>query len=333
VFERQALLELWSWALQLIEANWHRAFGNGGRLVMFTIGFLILELFVLAWEKTTIFLVFFQRGKSAISDLGFTILYFTPLKVMAGYVFTFGMAYYAAKLVDEATAHIGWYRLELPTKGVLEVTAGFAVFYLISSFIAYWQHRLLHWRWFWGLHRYHHAAPDLNIFTGFRDNPAAALLNVPLALQSLLILKVPDAGLFAAYFVVSQVIAILQHSQIPWSLGWVGRWIVASPQNHQFHHSIDEEHKDKNFSNCPLWDHLFGTWYGGPNMPSAYGIPERDHVERPLTQWLIDVWLFYRGIALSLAGLARSLMARVARMPQTQPTSQAPEAPALIPSE
>jgi hypothetical protein len=133
--------------------------------------------------------------------------------------------------------------------------------------------------------------------------------------------------------VTNQVIAIMQHSQVPWSLGWVGRWVIASPQNHQFHHSIDEEHKDKNFSNCPLWDHLFGTWYGGPNMPSAYGIPEPDHVERPLTQWLIDVWLFYRGIALSLAGLARSFIARIARMPQAQPTSQAPEAPALIPSE
>ncbi len=283
VFEHP-FLELWSWAVGFAEAHWGRAFGNGGRIVIFTVALLILELIFLDWKKTSIYLAFVQRGKSALLDVGFTVFYLSPLKRFSEYVFTFGGAYLIAKYVDKAAEHIGWFRLELPNEGVLGITAGFAVFYLISSFIAYWQHRLLHWRWFWQLHRFHHAAPDLNIFTGFRDNPAAALLNVPLALQSLLILKMPDASLFAAFFLTNQVIATLQHSQLPWSLGWVGRWIIASPQNHQFHHSIDEEHRDKNFSNCPMWDHLFGTWYGGPNLPSGFGIPDQAHVERPLSR-------------------------------------------------
>ena len=173
-FERQ-ILELWSWALGFAEANWRRAvFGSGGRIVLFTTGLLIFELFLLSWEKTTVFRVFFQRSKSSITDLAFTIIYFTRFKLLAEYVFTFGWAYLAAKLVDDATARIGWYRLELPTEGVLGVTAGFAVFYLITSFIGYWHHRVFHTTWLWKLHRFHHAATDLNIFTGFRDNPAAS---------------------------------------------------------------------------------------------------------------------------------------------------------------
>ena len=328
VFEGQAGSDLWSRAVGLVEANWRRAFGSGGRIIMFTTALLLLELVFLDWKKTTIFLTFVQRGKSAISDFGFTVVYFTPLKRLAEYAFTFGGAYLTAKFVNAAAENIGWFRLELPTEGILPVAAGFAVFYLISSFIGYWHHRLLHTRWCWHLHRFHHAAPDLNIFTGFRDNPAAGLLNVPLALQSLLILKMPDASLFAAFFLTNQVIATLQHSQLPWSLGWVGRWVVASPQNHQFHHSIDEEHRDKNFSNCPLWDHLFGTWYGGPKLPSGFGIPDRAHIERPLSQWLIDVWIFYRDTVRSLAGLVRSGIARISR---GQRVSQTSEAPVLIP--
>jgi hypothetical protein len=117
---------------------------------------------------------------------------------------------------------------------------------------------------------------------------------------------------------------------LPWSFGWFGRWVVTPPQMHQIHHSIDEEHRDRNFSNCPLWDQVFGTWYGGPNRPSAYGIPDPAHVERPATQWLIDVWVFYREAARSLAGFVRSVPARIGR---TQPLSRPIDAPVSIPSE
>jgi sterol desaturase/sphingolipid hydroxylase (fatty acid hydroxylase superfamily) len=187
----------------------------------------------------------------------------------------------------------------------------------------------MHWRGFWQLHRFHHAATELNILTGFRDNPAEAITSGLVALSPMVFFKVPDAGLFAAYVLGNQVISSLQHSELPWSYGWVGRWLVASPQMHQIHHSIDEEHRDRNFAVCPLWDRLFGTWYYGPNRPSAYGIPDRAHVERPLTQWMIDIWIFYRDIVRSVAGMLR----RRTFSAGTQPTSQAAETTASVPAE
>ena len=99
-----------------------------------------------------------------------------------------------------------------------------------------------------------------------------------------------------------------------------GRWIIVSPQNHQIHHSADEEHRDLNFSVCPLWDRMFGTWYAGSTRPSAYGIGDRAHVERPFTQWLIDIWIFYRDFARSAAGGTKSALARVRRR-RSQDTS------------
>jgi sterol desaturase/sphingolipid hydroxylase (fatty acid hydroxylase superfamily) len=243
-------------------------------------------------------------------DLCGTILFFSSFKTVVEYVFTFGIAFAIAKLTDAASARYEWVRWEPPSQGVLPVIAGFVVFYLFSSFIGYWQHRLMHWRWFWQLHRFHHAATEFNILTTFRVNPAEAITVLP-AVLPLFFVKVPSAGLFAVFVVANQLLAMLQHSSLPWTLGWLGRWVITAPTIHQVHHSIDPEHRDKNFSNCPLWDHMFGTWYGGSNRPSGYGIPDPAHVQRPLTQWLIDVWIFYRDVARSTVGAARSALARI----------------------
>jgi sterol desaturase/sphingolipid hydroxylase (fatty acid hydroxylase superfamily) len=188
----------------------------------------------------------------------------------------------------------------------------------------------MHWRWFWYLHRFHHSAPELNLFTGWRENPAAGLVNFLPGLTPLILLKLPTAGLFAAFFVTYQMLSSLQHSQLSWSFGWIGRWIIVSPQGHQIHHSIDEEHRDRNFSVCPLWDRMFGTWYEGSRVPSAYGISDPSHVERPLTQWLIDAWIFYRGVAGATAGVVRSAWARVSGR---QPPQAVDDVPTSVPAE
>jgi sterol desaturase/sphingolipid hydroxylase (fatty acid hydroxylase superfamily) len=321
--------DLWPWVVDIVQANWRRLlFGTAGQMLIFTIVLMVMEPFFLNWQKTTIFGVFVRRNISAVTDLGFMIAYMTRLKLVVQYAVSFGGAYVGSKLADFLPGSFRW---ELPSEGVLQVTWGFAVFFIITSFVAYWQHRLMHWRWFWQLHRFHHSATELNILTGFRDNPGEAIVAGLVALSPLIFLKVPSAGLFATFFLGYQIISSLQHSELPWSYGWIGRWIIVSPQNHQIHHSIDEEHRDRNFSTCPLWDHLFGTWYDGPNRPSAYGIPDRAHAERPLTQWMIDIWIFYRDITRSLAGAARAALARVTR--RRSSSQDALDPTASIPAE
>jgi sterol desaturase/sphingolipid hydroxylase (fatty acid hydroxylase superfamily) len=292
---RESAPDLYASAAALAETVWRKALGPGGMLLIGTILLLLIEPFFLAWEKTTLFVVFVRRRVSAMVDLGATVFFFSTFKTVVEYFFTFGIAYAIAKLTDAAAAHFGWMRWELPSQGMLQITAGFAIYYLLSSFIGYWQHRLMHWRWFWQLHRFHHAATEFNILTTFRVNPAEAITVIP-AVLPLFFIKTPDASLFASFVVINSLLASLQHSALPWTLGWFGRWVISSPTNHQFHHSIDPEHRDKNFSGCPLWDHMFGTWCDGPNPPSGYGIADPAHVERPLTQWLIDVWIFYRDV-------------------------------------
>jgi len=328
-FERQIASDLWSSASGIAEAKWRRGLLAPGIMAFLgTMSLLVMELFFLNWRKTTVFTVFVRRKVHAVVDLVSTIYFFSPFKATVEYFFTFGIAYGVSRLSDMASSRFEWVRWELPSEGVLGVTAGFAVYYVFSSFIGYWQHRLMHWRWFWQLHRFHHAATEFSILTTFRVNPTEALTVLP-AVLPLFFIKAPTDGLFAMFVVANQILASLQHSSLPWTLGWLGRWVITAPTNHQVHHSIDPEHKDKNFSSCPLWDHMFGTWYGGPNRPSAYGIPDPAHVERPLTQWLIDVWIFYRDVTLAMARTAQSALARMTQRRSTEPVG----GPASTPAE
>ncbi len=198
--EWQAISDLWFRALGWAEANWHRAFIGGGRLLTYYLVFMAIEVLFLNWEKTTIFIVLVRRKLSAMTDVLGVIVSFTPgLKTAREYGFTLGLAFVAVKLGDVAADGLGWYRWELPTEGVLAVSGGFVVYYLISTFVQYWLHRLQHWRWFWQLHRLHHSATEFNLLTGFRVNPAEGVTNVLLIVSPTIFLKIPDAGLFAAY--------------------------------------------------------------------------------------------------------------------------------------
>ena len=303
------VLELWSRAIGFAETKWQRVFSPTGVFLIGTALLLVMEVFFLRWEKTTLFVVFFRRSASAMVDIVSAIVFFlSSLKMAVEYVFTFGVAFAIAKLMDAAALHFDWTRWHLPSQGVLGIPTSIAVFYLFSTFIGYWQHRMMHWRWFWHLHRFHHAATEINIFTSFRTSPAEAFRLLPFAIP-LFFMKPPSAETFAFFTVANQLLALLQHSELPWNLGWLGRWLIVSPQYHQIHHSMDEEHRDLNFSVCPIWDHLFGTWYSGSKAPSSYGIPDGAHSERPFTQWLIDIGIFYRDVARSLAGFARSAWA------------------------
>jgi sterol desaturase/sphingolipid hydroxylase (fatty acid hydroxylase superfamily) len=304
-FEPTLARDIWFRLFSYVTSHWRNAvLGPGGRMLLMISGLMVMELFFLDWERTTICSVFFRRSNSAKADAAWAMLYFAHLTFFVETALTLGAAYGLSQLAGTAFAYVGWQRAQLPGHGLLTFAIAFAAFYLLSTFGSYWLHRLQHWRYFWNLHRYHHAATELNVLTGFRNNPAESLVNavsVPLPLAFV----GADNLLIVGWVLLYQTISTLQHSELPWDFGWIGRWVIVSPRMHQVHHSIDAEHRDLNFSVCPLWDHLFGTWYAGPNRPSAYGIPDPAHVERPMTQWLIDVWAFYCDAAVWLLGIVR----------------------------
>jgi len=238
-------------------------------------------------------------------DTLFLLTVLLGLSGILGAVLTLGVSIGTTRFINWVLAQYGWSRIDLPTNGPWQLAAGFGIYWLATTFFEYWGHRLMHAQCFWHLHRFHHAATELNVITVFRQHPVEPLVLGFLAIVSPLIFFNVSDQILLVYFIWGSTFDLLAHSQLPWGYGWFGRWIVASPKVHQVHHSIDDEHRDMHFSKCPLWDHVFGTWYKGTKAPVEYGIPDNQYEVRPLRQFVYDAVTFYiaaaRGIGGSLA--------------------------------
>jgi sterol desaturase/sphingolipid hydroxylase (fatty acid hydroxylase superfamily) len=251
------------------------------------------------WNKTVMYRLLVRRSTSAKIDVFFALLQSSGLTLFVEIALTFGVSFGAARVGTALSNYLSW-RITLPSDGVFQIAFSVLVYFVVFDFVGYWVHRLYHTPLFWHLHRFHHSAPELNFITSLRTHPAETFTRVLFLVTPLTFLNVSD-GILLTFLVLNEFVNFCEHSELPWSWGWVGRWIFASPTVHQLHHSIDEEHRDKNFGECPLWDHVFGTWYGGEKKPSAYGvsangIPDRGYDKEPVRQFVRDLLAFYRDL-------------------------------------
>jgi len=272
--------------------------GTPGMILACGLLMLGLECVFRKWEDTAFYRLFIRRSASAKIDIFSHLLQFLGLAFFLEVILTFGVSFGVARLASYTSAELHWARIPLPANNIPEIAFSFFVYFLTDHFVGYWVHRLYHTKLFWHLHRFHHSAPELNFITFYRVHPAETFTRVLFFISPLTILNAPDSVLLVA-LTVNMFLNYCQHSQMPKDWGWVGRWIFGSPGFHQLHHSIDAEHRDKNFSSCPLWDRVFGTWHDDRAVPSAYGIstaegPDYGYDTRPVTQFLLDTLAFYR---------------------------------------
>jgi sterol desaturase/sphingolipid hydroxylase (fatty acid hydroxylase superfamily) len=290
-----------------------------GRIGMLVAFVLVAEIFCVGWRGSSVFRLIVNRRPSALVDVLYFLLTLLNLTFIFEIAFTLGVSVLASRFIEWVSSNYGWSRITLPSDGIFEIAMSFAVYWLATSFVQYWGHRLMHTPLFWHLHRFHHSATELNMITVFRVHPLEPVVLRPLTLVSPLIFFDVPPRILLVYFLLATVADLLAHSQLPWGYGWVGRWLVQSPRVHQVHHSKEEEHRDLHFSNCPLWDHLFGTWYKGTKLPTRFGIPDPAHEVRPLTQFVLDAGIFY-------ANLARWLSAPLQRLRISGTESESPPA-------
>jgi sterol desaturase/sphingolipid hydroxylase (fatty acid hydroxylase superfamily) len=284
----------------------HALFSRAGIQALAVLALIFIELAFLDWDRTSLYRLFVRRSTSAKIDVAYYLLLVANIVPFLENFFSLGIAIMGTRLANAVSTQLGAYRIELPADGFLPIAAGFCVYWFASSLFEYWTHRLLHFPLLWHVHRFHHAATELNVVTAFRVHPAESVTRIFAVLSPLIFFKVPDIDLLI-FFVIGGLSTFLAHGELPWTYGWIGRWIVAAPAVHQVHHSRDEVHRDKNFCTCPLWDHAFGTWYDGSSRPSGYGTPDRSYEERPMLQWIQDTWALYSDAAKWTVGQMRRL--------------------------
>ena len=135
------------------------------------------------------------------------------------------------------------------------------------------------WRFLWAFHKVHHSATNLTPITVFRTHPIEGLLfTFRSAIAQGLIISlfiflfsdgvdlytVLGANIFVFFFNVFG--SNLRHSHIGiqyWK--WL-EYILISPAQHHLHHSVAEEHHNKNFGAAlAIWDWIFGSLHHSEN--------------------------------------------------------------------
>ncbi len=146
------------------------------------------------------------------------------------------------------------------------------VFLVVTDFIGYWIHRLMHAnRFLWAFHQVHHSQKDLTFLTAYRFHFVDTLTHNFFGFWVGLVLGIPVLA-WLPLTVVTTWFQSAIHSDTGWSYGALDAVFVSS-RFHNIHHSTERAHYDKNFGLLfSSWDVLFGTAEANPTRPPAYGI-------------------------------------------------------------
>jgi len=142
---------------------------------------------------------------------------------------------------------------------------GLLIFFLVSDFVQWNTHRLLHrFEFFWNFHKVHHSVKEMGFAAHLRYHwmePVMykSLLYIPLAL----IANYSAQDVAIIYF-FSIAIGHLNHANLGWDYG-VLKYIFNNPKMHIWHHVKDLPENVRFGVNYGLtlsiWDYLFKTDY------------------------------------------------------------------------
>jgi sterol desaturase/sphingolipid hydroxylase (fatty acid hydroxylase superfamily) len=132
--------------------------------------------------------------------------------------------------------------------------------FVLADFLSYWQHRLFHRPALWSIHAVHHSSTELDWLSSGRFHP----LN-EIGAQLIYVTPLIACGFsplaFLALVPFTIWYAVLLHANVRLTFGPL-RYVVASPVFHRWHHTFEQEGRDKNFGGLlAIWDVAFGTFH------------------------------------------------------------------------
>jgi sterol desaturase/sphingolipid hydroxylase (fatty acid hydroxylase superfamily) len=178
-----------------------------------------------------------------------------------------------------ATANGGWLatHIGLPSASVPGTIAFALAYAIVWDFCQYALHRLQHASpSLWETHRLHHSDAAMNATTQGRHHLLSHVLTI--------VWHLPFVFLFGSLnpHAVAGVLlfrcwGFVNHANVRLSFGPL-TGVIAGPQWHRIHHSIEARHRDRNFATFfPFIDKLFGTYYApAVDEYPATGLREAD---------------------------------------------------------
>ena len=163
---------------------------------------------------------------------------------------------------------LSYFNLKLASIKVIDLSQfskpiSLLLFFVISDFIQYNTHRLLHKVPFlWQIHKVHHSAKQMGFATHFRYHwlePIIykSIIYIPLVLLGGFNLQ----DVFIVHFIAISI-GHLNHANLGWNYG-IFKYIFNNPKMHVWHHGKSLPNKNGiNFAiSLSIWDYLFKTNY------------------------------------------------------------------------
>ena len=151
----------------------------------------------------------------------------------------------------------------------------FCLSFIGIDYLYYWNHRLLHTRRLWPLHRVHHSVGHLDVLATSRNSAWTIFFIVYLWVPPLFVFFLKDPRWFLAGMVTGYCLDVWRHSGWLWNRKQVPvrllRSFLIDAQDHEWHHA--EEKFNINFgANLNLWDRMHGTFHRSPSRPRKVGV-------------------------------------------------------------
>lgn len=143
----------------------------------------------------------------------------------------------------------------------------------LTDLVQYWVHRAFHRIPFlWRFHAVHHSAQAMDWMAGARMHFLEILALRGTTVMPMMLLGFHQTAVGIYIFMV-YLWSTFVHANIGWKLKWMEGWLV-TPRFHHWHHGIEKEAIDVNFSiHFPWLDKMFGTHHMPEDRwPEGYGI-------------------------------------------------------------
>jgi sterol desaturase/sphingolipid hydroxylase (fatty acid hydroxylase superfamily) len=164
--------------------------------------------------------------------------------------------------------------------------------FLITDFMFYVAHWLKHKvPWLWYFHAVHHSQRYVNPLTTLRNHPFEGVINA--AIKTVPIAMIGGSyPAFALFVFFNNMWGYFIHADVRINWGPI-KYVLVTPQNHRFHHTIEPALIDRNFGErLTLWDWMFGTLHTGFDDYTATGVPGCEWIEETSTtpHGLVAAW-------------------------------------------
>lgn len=174
----------------------------------------------------------------------------------------------------QATLVYWFYHYLLPNhQGYLQLSPilSFIISFVLVDYLYYWNHRLLHSKFFWQVHQVHHTVTQMDVLGTSRNTIWTSLLIVYLWIHTLFLYLLNDSTGYLLGVSLTSALDLWRHSRLnTWLDKFLSAWLIL-PQDHAWHHC--SETLDCNYgANLKIWDKLYGTYYESKELPSAIGI-------------------------------------------------------------